>query len=80
MGAIFILVALFYPLFEGMVGDILAALIVGKNNPSVIHNGPQAGLVAVCAGSDLMHPLGALMTGAIAGSMFVWLFTLTQNR
>jgi Amt family ammonium transporter len=63
-----------------MVGGILAALIVGKNDPGFVHNGPLAGLVAVCAGSDLMHPLGALITGAIAGSMFVWLFTLTQNR
>ncbi len=63
-----------------MVGGILAALIAGKNDPGFVHNGPLAGLVAVCAGSDLMHPLGALVTGAIAGGLFVWLFTLTQNR
>lgn len=63
-----------------MVGGILAALFVGKNDPGFVHNGPLAGLVAVCAGSDIMHPLGALATGAIAGALFVWLFTLTQNR
>ncbi|MEF3193501.1 MAG: ammonium transporter [Halothiobacillaceae bacterium] len=63
-----------------MVGGILAALIAGRNDPGFMHNGPLAGLVAVCAGSDLMHPLGALVTGAIAGGLFVWLFTLTQNR
>ena len=63
-----------------MVGGILAALLAGRNDPGFVHNGPLAGLVAVCAGSDLMHPLGALITGAIAGGMFVWLFTLTQNR
>lgn len=63
-----------------MVGGILAALIVGKNDPGFIHNGPLAGLVAVCAGSDLMHPIGALITGAIAGGLFVWLFTFMQNR
>ena len=63
-----------------MVGGILAALFVGKNDPGFVHNGPLAGLVAVCAGSDLMHPLGALTTGAVAGALFVWLFTLTQNR
>jgi Amt family ammonium transporter len=45
-----------------------------------VHNGPLAGLVAVCAGSDVMHPLGALATGAVAGGLFVWTFTLTQNR
>jgi len=53
---------------------------VGKNDPGFIHNGPLAGLVAVCAGSDLMHPLGALLTGAIAGVIFVLLFTRTQNK
>ncbi|WP_200153419.1 ammonium transporter [Chromatium okenii] len=63
-----------------MVGGILAALVVGKNDPGFLHNGPLAGLVAVCAGSDLMHPLGALVTGAIAGALFVYAFTLTQNK
>jgi Amt family ammonium transporter len=63
-----------------MVGGILAALIAGKNDPGFIHNGPLAGLVAVCAGSDLMHPLGALVTGGVAGVLFVWLFTFMQNK
>lgn len=63
-----------------MVGGILAALFVGKNDPGFVHNGPLAGLVAVCAGSDIMHPLGALMTGLVAGALFVWAFTATQNR
>lgn len=63
-----------------MVGGTLVALLVGRNDPGFVHNGPLAGLVAVCAGSDIMHPLGALLTGAIAGGLFVWTFTLTQNR
>lgn len=63
-----------------LVGGTLAALLLGKNDPGFVHNGPLAGLVAVCAGSDVMHPLGALVTGAIAGAIFVWAFTLTQNR
>ncbi|MEW6119106.1 MAG: ammonium transporter [Pseudomonadota bacterium] len=63
-----------------MVGGTLAALFIGRNDPGFIHNGPLAGLVAVCAGSDLMHPLGALATGAIAGALFVWMFMVTQNR
>jgi Amt family ammonium transporter len=63
-----------------MVGGTLVAVILGKNDPGFAYNGPLAGLVAVCAGSDLMHPLGALATGAIAGAIFVWMFTLTQNR
>ena len=63
-----------------MAGGTLVALALGKNDPGFIHNGPLAGLVAVCAGSDLMHPLGALMVGGIAGAIFVSMFTLTQNK
>ncbi len=63
-----------------MVGGTLAALILGRNDPGFVHNGPLAGLVAVCAGSDLMHPLGALVVGGVAGALFVVMFTLTQNR
>jgi len=63
-----------------MVGGTLAALAMGKNDPGFVHNGPLAGLVAVCAGSDVMHPLGALVVGAVAGVVFVSMFTLTQNR
>jgi Amt family ammonium transporter len=63
-----------------MVGGTLVALLAGKNDPGFVHNGPLAGLVAVCAGSDLMHPLGALVVGGIAGGIFVVMFTLTQNK
>jgi Amt family ammonium transporter len=63
-----------------MAGGTLVALVMGKNDPGFVYNGPLAGLVAVCAGSDLMHPLGALVTGGIAGAIFVWMFTRTQNK
>ncbi|MBL8403854.1 MAG: ammonium transporter [Dechloromonas sp.] len=63
-----------------MVGGTLVALLAGKNDPGFLHNGPLAGLVAVCAGSDLMHPIGALVVGGVAGGLFVVMFTLTQNR
>jgi Amt family ammonium transporter len=63
-----------------MVGGTLTALWAGKNDPGFVHNGPLAGLVAVCAGSDVMHPIGALLVGGIAGVLFVYMFTLTQNR
>lgn len=63
-----------------MVGGTLAANFAGKNDPGFMHNGPLAGLVAICAGSDVVHPLGALAIGAVAGGMFVYLFTFTQNR
>lgn len=63
-----------------MSGGIVAALMAGRNDPGFVHNGPLAGLVAICAGSDVMHPAGALVTGLVAGALFVWMFTLTQNR
>ena len=63
-----------------MAGGTLMATLVGRNDPGFVHNGPLAGLVAVCAGSDVMHPLGALVTGGAAGAIFVLMFTLTQNR
>jgi len=63
-----------------MVGGTLVALVLGKNDPGFVHNGPLAGLVAVCAGSDVMHPMGALLVGGFAGGLFVVMFTLTQNR
>ena len=63
-----------------MVGGTLAANFAGKNDPGFLHNGPLAGLVAICAGSDVVHPIGALVIGAIAGLIFVKLFTYTQNK
>ena len=63
-----------------MAGGTIAAYLVGRNDPGFVHNGPLAGLVAICAGSDVMHPIGALATGAVAGALFVVLFTMTQNR
>jgi Amt family ammonium transporter len=63
-----------------MAGGTLTGLLCGRNDPGFVHNGPLAGLVAVCAGSDVMHPLGALATGGVAGALFVYMFTLTQNR
>ena len=59
-----------------MVGGTLVALAAGRNDPGFVHNGPLAGLVAVCAGSDVMHPVGALLTGAVAGGLFVYLFAV----
>jgi ammonium transporter, Amt family len=63
-----------------MAGGTLVAALLGKNDPGFAYNGPLAGLVAVCAGSDVMHPLGALVVGGVAGAIFVVMFTLTQNR
>ena len=61
-----------------MVGGILSALVVSRTDPGYVHNGALAGLVAVCAGSDVMHPIGALVTGGIAGALFVWAFDRCQ--
>jgi Amt family ammonium transporter len=63
-----------------LVGGTLVAVLMGKNDPGFAYNGPLAGLVAVCAGSDIMHPAGALVVGAGAGALFVVMFTLVQNK
>ena len=63
-----------------MVGGTLVAWAAGRNDPGFSYNGPLAGLVAVCAGSDLMHPMGALVVGGMAGGLFVVMFTMVQNR
>ncbi len=63
-----------------MVGGTLVAAWMGRNDPGFVYNGPLAGLVAVCAGSDVMHPMGALVVGGVAGALFVRMFTMTQNR
>ncbi len=63
-----------------MVGGIIAALIAGRNDPGFVHNGALAGLVAICAGSDIVHPIGAFVIGAVASLVFVQLFQVMQNR
>ncbi len=63
-----------------MVGGTLVAVLMGRNDPGFAYNGPLAGLVAVCAGSDVMHPAGALVVGGAAGGLFVLFFTWTQNK
>jgi Amt family ammonium transporter len=63
-----------------MAGGIIAALIAGRNDPGFVHNGALAGLVAICSGSDVVHPIGALAIGAVAGTLFVVMFQVAQNR
>jgi Amt family ammonium transporter len=62
-----------------MCGGIIVALLAGRNDPGFVHNGALAGLVAVCAGSDVMHPVGALVVGGVAGFIFVEMFQIATN-
>ncbi len=63
-----------------MVGGIIVAALVGRSDPGFVHNGALAGLVAVCAGSDVMHPIGALIVGGVAGLIFVRGFIIVQEK
>jgi Amt family ammonium transporter len=63
-----------------MCGGIVVALVVGDNDPGFVHNGALAGLVAVCAGSDVMHPIGSLIVGGVAGAIFVYMFQIATNK
>jgi Amt family ammonium transporter len=63
-----------------MVGGVIFAVVAGKNDPGYIHNGALAGLIAICAGSDIMHPLAAFLTGGIASIIFVYGFHIEQEK
>jgi len=63
-----------------MVSGVLFAAVVGKNDPGFIHNGALAGLIAICAGSDLMHPIAAFFTGGVAAVIFVYGFKIEQEK
>jgi Amt family ammonium transporter len=63
-----------------MVGGVLAALVAGKNDPGFVHNGALAGLIAVCAGSDIMYPLASFVVGCIASLIFVYAFHYEQEK
>jgi Amt family ammonium transporter len=63
-----------------MVGGVLFALVASRNDPGFVHNGALAGLIAICAGSDLVHPLGAFLMGGIAALIFVFGFHWEQER
>jgi Amt family ammonium transporter len=63
-----------------MVGGILAAMFISRNDAGFVHNGALAGLVAVCAGSDIYHPVSAAVVGALAGGIFVYLFEVETEK
>lgn len=63
-----------------MVGGTIAAMFISKNDAGFVHNGALAGLVAVCAGSDLYHPVSAAVVGAVAGGIFVFLFETETGK
>ena len=63
-----------------MVGGVLFALIASRNDPGFVHNGALAGLIAICAGSDLVHPIGAFFIGGLGSLLFVYGFTFEQEK
>jgi len=62
-----------------MVGGVLFALVASRNDPGFVHNGALAGLIAICAGSDLVHPIGAFFVGGLGSLIFVYGFTFEQE-
>jgi Amt family ammonium transporter len=55
-----------------MVGGILFGLIFSKADPGFVHNGALAGLIAICSGSDIVHPFGAFFIGGIGALIFIF--------
>ena len=54
-----------------MVGGIIFGLIFTKADPGFVHNGALAGLIAICSGSDIVHPFGAFFIGGIGALIFI---------
>ena len=78
-----IMSTVFTPGLSGMVtlnslmaitGGLLGALVASKNNPWLVQSGGLAGLVAISAGSDVIHPIASVFVGGLAGVMFVVAF------
>jgi len=63
-----------------MVGGTLVALFLSKADPGFVHNGALAGLIAICAGSDIVHPLAALVIGGVGAAIFVKGFHIEQEK
>ena len=63
-----------------MVGGVLFALVAGRNDPGFAHNGALAGLIAICAGSDILHPIAAFVVGGIGALIFVYGFQWEQEK
>ncbi len=63
-----------------MVGGVLFALVASRNDPGFVHNGALAGLIAICAGSDIVHPLAAFLLGGIGSLIFVYGYQWEQEK
>ncbi|MEM5948486.1 ammonium transporter [Spirochaetia bacterium 38H-sp] len=57
-----------------MTAGAIGGLLFSKNDAGFTHNGALAGLVAICAGSDVVHPISAIIIGLVASFIFVKLF------
>ncbi len=63
-----------------MVGGVLFALLAGRNDPGFTHNGALAGLIAICSGSDIVHPIAAFFIGGLGALIFVYGFQWEQEK
>jgi ammonium transporter, Amt family len=63
-----------------MVGGVLFAIIFSRNDPGFAHNGALAGLIAICAGSDIVHPFGAFLIGGVGALIFVYGYRFETER
>jgi Amt family ammonium transporter len=63
-----------------MVGGVLFAIVFSRNDPGFAHNGALAGLIAICAGSDIVHPFGAFLIGGIGALIFVYGYKFETER
>ncbi|MBW9222066.1 ammonium transporter [Methanothermococcus sp. SCGC AD-155-C09] len=62
-----------------MAGGGIGALITSKKDVLFTVNGLVAGLVAICAGTDIVSPIGGLIIGLIAGAQVPLVYKLLEN-
>ncbi|HIQ39277.1 MAG TPA: ammonium transporter [Methanothermococcus okinawensis] len=62
-----------------MAGGGIGALLVSKKDVLFTANGLVAGLVAICAGTDIVSPIGGLIIGLIAGAQVPLVYKLLEN-
>lgn len=63
-----------------MAGGIIGAAIMSKGDPLFIANGAAAGLVAICAGADVVHPVWGLVIGFIAGALLPVVYKFIDSK